>query len=355
MKYNQPFGAANEDAPYVNGNPATGTPGSIPPAASIEHPQREILKVITEAGLTPSATDLTQLWQAIKAIAAQQATQVVGDGLEALNFTLSIPFASVAGTNALTGTFEPNPGNLYLGMVLLMKIANANTGAVTLNANSKGAKAVVNIDGSDLAAGAFIAGSMVLAAYDGTKFQVLLVSNPAQAIVQKPGVTGQLVMGLGNSVLPYTLRANGATFLRASYPALADYALNSGRIVSETDWQDASKRLWTAFSSGDGSTTIRLPDLRGEFMRFFDDGRGIDVSRVLGKQQADSIGPYTGTFSSNVIGGIGYQVQAGGPFAPAADAGYGLIPQPASGNISIAGTASETRPRNAAVMPCIVY
>ena len=51
MKYNQPYGVADEDAPYINGNPSTGTMGSIPPAASIEYPQREIVNMIEAAAL----------------------------------------------------------------------------------------------------------------------------------------------------------------------------------------------------------------------------------------------------------------------------------------------------------------
>jgi hypothetical protein len=46
LQYNQPFGISDPNASYINGNPATGTMGSIPPALSIEHPQREIVNVI---------------------------------------------------------------------------------------------------------------------------------------------------------------------------------------------------------------------------------------------------------------------------------------------------------------------
>jgi hypothetical protein len=46
LLYNQPYGISDPNAPYINGNPSTGTMGSIPPALSIEHPQREIVKVI---------------------------------------------------------------------------------------------------------------------------------------------------------------------------------------------------------------------------------------------------------------------------------------------------------------------
>ena len=62
MKYNQPYGVSDPNAPYINGNPTTGTMGSIPPAASIEYPQREIVNVISNGGLTPT-TPICFNWQ----------------------------------------------------------------------------------------------------------------------------------------------------------------------------------------------------------------------------------------------------------------------------------------------------
>ncbi len=64
MKYQQPAGEA-ADASYVDGNKAGGVRGSIPPAAAIEHPQREIVAVINFVGRTPDADDLTQLRKSI--------------------------------------------------------------------------------------------------------------------------------------------------------------------------------------------------------------------------------------------------------------------------------------------------
>ena len=61
MKYVPPLGATDPNASYQDGNPEAGILGSIVPAAAIERPQREILNVLTAAGLTPSDTDLTQL------------------------------------------------------------------------------------------------------------------------------------------------------------------------------------------------------------------------------------------------------------------------------------------------------
>ncbi len=70
MDYAAPYQSTNPSAPYVNPDPATNTPGSMVPAEAIEHPQREIVHVISAAGIDPDASDLTQLSQAIAAMIA---------------------------------------------------------------------------------------------------------------------------------------------------------------------------------------------------------------------------------------------------------------------------------------------
>lgn len=70
MLYNPPINGdtGNANRSYVNANPSTGVEGSIPSAAAIEYPQREILAVITAAGLTPSNGSLDQLKTAIQTL-----------------------------------------------------------------------------------------------------------------------------------------------------------------------------------------------------------------------------------------------------------------------------------------------
>lgn len=69
MQYVPPLNGdqANPLRPYINANPAAGQQGSIPPAEAWEHPIREIVNAIEQAGLNASGGDLTQLWQAIQA------------------------------------------------------------------------------------------------------------------------------------------------------------------------------------------------------------------------------------------------------------------------------------------------
>lgn len=145
------------------------------------------------------------------------------------------------------------------------------------------------------------------------------------------------------SAPPGYLKLNGALLSRAIYAALWNHANNSGNLVSEATWSGGSSG---AFSTGDLSTTFRLPDTRGEFMRWYDDGRGVDSGRVLGARQADSLKDHTHTyvqptFASTTPGGSFTGVSAGSI--------TGATSSPST------GAASETRPRNIALLACIKF
>lgn len=59
----------------------------------------------------------------------------------------------------------------------------------------------------------------------------------------------------------------------------------NGAAVSRTTYARLFARVSTVYGSGDGSTTFNVPDMRGEFLRGLDDGRGVDSGRTLGTFQ----------------------------------------------------------------------
>lgn len=63
-----------------------------------------------------------------------------------------------------------------------------------------------------------------------------------------------------------SLKCNGALILRADYPELF-------------------AKIGTTYGAGDGSTTFALPESRGDFRRYLDDGRGVDPGRAIGSFQ----------------------------------------------------------------------
>ncbi len=99
-----------------------------------------------------------------------------------------------------------------------------------------------------------------------------------QASSDRPG---RLAFFMQPTAPPGWIKPNGALLSRTAYPNLWAHVQAVGG-VSELDWANG-KSAW--FSSGDGSTTFRLPDLRSAFLRPWDDGRGLDASRLLGSIQ----------------------------------------------------------------------
>jgi hypothetical protein len=139
MQYNQPYGKPPEvtwgDTPYINGNPSTGTQGSIPPAASIEYPQRELVNFSRDTGLlTPSNSDLHQLSKGVM-------TGMMHYGVDA------------GVVNALQVNMQPAPDEYYDGMFVFVVVANTNSGASTVSLNGLAPCNIVRRGGGPLVAG----------------------------------------------------------------------------------------------------------------------------------------------------------------------------------------------------------
>lgn len=126
----------------------------------------------------------------------------------------------------------------------------------------------------------------------------------------------------------------------------------NGQAVSRTTYANLFALIGTTFGTGDGSTTFNLPDLRGQFIRGFDDGKGVDSGRTFGSAQADDFKAHT---HSTAIHPSGEE-----------NAGYGLTSSVSfTDRVMVNGTGTsvqssstggtETRPKNIALLYCIRY
>jgi hypothetical protein len=82
-------------------------------------------------------------------------------------------FITVAGIDTLTGTVVPALSAYATGNQFSFVVANTNTGAVTINVDGIGAKAITRTGTTALVAGDMVAGQAVEIIYDGTRFQLV--------------------------------------------------------------------------------------------------------------------------------------------------------------------------------------
>lgn len=80
---------------------------------------------------------------------------------------------SISGTNTIVATAALGMSAYAAGQVFRFIVANANTGAVTININAIGAKSITKSGAIALAADDLVANSVVQIVYDGTQFQLL--------------------------------------------------------------------------------------------------------------------------------------------------------------------------------------
>ena len=134
----------------------------------------------------------------------------------------------------------------------------------------------------------------------------------------------------------------------------------NGALVSRVTYSKLFERIGTFYGAGDGATTFALPDLRGEFMRAWDDGRGIDFLRAFGSFQN---GTLVAADDPQVDGIGGVHMTAGAdPASFGADvltSGATVFPKAVPGQAAATSTWSvihgTARPRNIAMLACIKY
>jgi microcystin-dependent protein len=143
----------------------------------------------------------------------------------------------------------------------------------------------------------------------------------------------------------------GAVIAFARNTAPTGFLKANGALVSRTTYAALFSAIGTAFGAGNGSSTFGLPDMRGEFLRGWDDGRGVDSGRAFGSAQADELKSHRHTLRGNTggevkvlflesdaISGIG----SGGSFED-------------TPNTMGSTGGAETRPRNIAMLFCIKF
>ena len=255
----------------------------------------------------------------------------------------SYSVAAAAGTaDAISAAYAPAITALSHGMTLYVRAAAANTSTAptfTPNNGTLAAKRIVKGSGVSLVPGDISGGGHWMELQFDKTLDRWVLLNPATGIASLPA--GSVIYVAQSTPPSGYLKANGAAISRTAYAALF-------------------AAIGTTFGAGDGGTTFNLPDLRGEFLRGWDDSRGIDSGRAFGSLQKGSPIVHddnSGQANFNPVG-LGL-LTAGDPWTDALPEGYYSLPYSGSGTgvmgvINI-GMIHSARPRNVALLACIRY
>lgn len=145
----------------------------------------------------------------------------------------------------------------------------------------------------------------------------------------------------------------GAVMPFAQNSAPAGWLKCNGAAVSRTTYATLFAAIGETYGAGDGTTTFLLPDLRGEFVRGWDDARGVDTDRAIGTTQTalvprDGWGTSEESPSSSVTVASGRLVVGSGN----KENEETLESLRAAGNDL---ATPDIRPRNVALLYCIKF
>jgi len=103
-------------------------------------------------------------------------------------------------------------------------------------------------------------------------------------------VSGGFMQTDGSGNLSFQIVAgvpSGAVFCIAVATVPTGYLECNGAAVSRTTFAALFAVIGTQYGAGNGSSTFNIPDLRGEFIRGFDNGKGTDSGRSIASSQSD--------------------------------------------------------------------
>ena len=142
-------------------------------------------------------------------------------------------FITVTGTDTLTGTVVPALSAYATGNQFSFLVANTNTGAVTINVDGIGTKAITRTGTTALVAGDMVAGQAVEIIYDGTRFQLVNGNSFTNLKVSGTlGVTG--VATFTAQPIVSSLTASLPVFTDASDGLVSNTMTGTGNVVMST-------------------------------------------------------------------------------------------------------------------------
>jgi len=264
-------------------------------------------------------------------------------------YNLTVPTATI--TNAIVSNLSGNFGTMNSLNVINETVASLIATTATVSTLKDTSSHIINKFDPDGTLSANLDTNLstqkaVKTYVDTTSGYLLSLINDLQNIVAnfQPTPTGTIFYTAGSTAPPGFLIADGS-----SYPVLSYFNLFSE----------------IGYRYGGAGGSFNVPDLRGQFIRGIDNGRGIDPGRVLGSNQIDAFKSHTHLYQDS------WQLYDA-EVSPGVRDAYGnfvnynenINAQPIGVNDNDAGSyeftrvtqstgGSETRPTNVALLPII--
>jgi hypothetical protein len=166
-------------------------------------------------------------------------------------------FLTVSGTDTITATVSPALTAYASGQMFAFVAANTNTGAVTINISTLGAKAITKNGNTALSAGDLTANYLFVIVYDGTQFQVVGVSATTFTNLTISGV-----LTLSGADVQLTSSGTGAWKMpvgtTGQRPTGASGLIRLNSTIGEPEWYDAVNAVWSPFRIGPAYTVNYL-------------------------------------------------------------------------------------------------
>ena len=210
---------------------------------------------------------------------------------------------------------------------------------------------VGDADASDFKVGTAISTSVILLSLGNISNAQTLGGNPSSYFAPAADLTA-----LEDEVASHAPINTGDIIVRPVNSIPTGFLECDGSAIDRTAYADLFAVIGETYGIGDGSTTFELPDLRGEFIRGWDNGRGVDVGRTVGSSQLDAFQGHTFNIAGGAgLGADGLAVGSGSTTVARYTDLAALAYIDTDGSNGTPRITNETRPRNIAMMYCIKY
>ncbi len=160
-------------------------------------------------------------------------------------------------------------------------------------------------------------------------------------------VLGEPFLHLGETPPVGALQFGSQVLNRIDYAELWDALNNIDRNITWVSDADYLAGRFGCWSTGDGAATFRVPEPRGDFIRIFDNGRGVNQSQALGQFAEDELKSHDHEYVNMLGGGVTNSTSNNA-------ASTSNVSTPNGRNTALTG-GTETRPRSIAWMLCFWY